>query len=167
MSDSAKKRPFRDAKEPSFPYVLRDRTSLAVRLTRSQRCRLLSRHCERGQRLRDLGDRHGLQRDFARAGDHGVEQTFAAEHDVLHALDGDDVDGAGGAHVSDVAGVRDELLHTMACKSAIKAGMVTDKTELAALVEKVQSGEIAYCPHGRPVAVKMTKYEIEKMFKRA
>ena len=42
----------------------------------------------------------------------------------------------------DPEGVRDELLHTMACKSAIKAGMVTDKTELAALVEKVQSGEI-------------------------
>ena len=67
----------------------------------------------------------------------------------------------------DPEGVRDELLHTMACKSAIKAGMITDKAELAALVEKVQSGEIAYCPHGRPVAVKMTKYEIEKMFKRA
>ena len=67
----------------------------------------------------------------------------------------------------DPEGVRDELFHTMACKSAIKAGMITDEKELAALVEKVQSGEIKYCPHGRPVAVKMTKYEVEKMFKRA
>ena len=67
----------------------------------------------------------------------------------------------------DPEGVRDELFHTMACKSAIKAGMVSDETELAALVEKVQSGEIKYCPHGRPVAVKLTAYEIEKMFKRA
>ena len=67
----------------------------------------------------------------------------------------------------DPEGVRDELYHTMACKSAIKAGMVTDAKELAALVEKVQSGEIKYCPHGRPVAVKLTKYEVEKMFKRA
>ena len=67
----------------------------------------------------------------------------------------------------DPEGVRDELYHTMACKSAIKAGMVSDEKELAALVEKVQSGEIQYCPHGRPVAVKLTKYEIEKMFKRA
>ena len=67
----------------------------------------------------------------------------------------------------DPDGVRDELYHTMACKSAIKAGMVSDEKELAALVERVQSGEIQYCPHGRPVAVKLTKYEIEKMFKRA
>ena len=67
----------------------------------------------------------------------------------------------------DPEGVRDELYHTMACKSAIKAGMVSDEKELAALVEKVQSGEIKYCPHGRPVAVKLSKYEVEKMFKRA
>ena len=68
---------------------------------------------------------------------------------------------------ADPAAARDELLHTMACKSAIKAGMTTDRSEMAALVEKVQSGEIQYCPHGRPVCVKLTQYEIEKMFKRA
>ena len=68
---------------------------------------------------------------------------------------------------ADPEGARDELLHTMACKSAIKAGMTTDATELAALVEKVQSGEILYCPHGRPVKYKLSKYDIEKMFKRA
>lgn len=68
---------------------------------------------------------------------------------------------------ADPEGARDELLHTMACKSAIKAGMNTDPAELQVLVDKVQSGEIAYCPHGRPVAVKVRKYEIEKMFKRA
>ena len=68
---------------------------------------------------------------------------------------------------ADPDGARDELLHTMACKSAIKAGMTTDATELAALVEKVQSGEILYCPHGRPVKYKLSKYDIEKMFKRA
>ena len=65
------------------------------------------------------------------------------------------------------AGARDELLHTMACKSAIKAGMTTDAAELAALVRQVQSGAVRYCPHGRPVAVQLRKYEVEKMFKRA
>ena len=63
--------------------------------------------------------------------------------------------------------LRDELLHTIACKSAIKAGMTSDVTELAALVRRVQSGEIRYCPHGRPVAARLTRYELEKMFKRA
>jgi len=68
---------------------------------------------------------------------------------------------------ADPQAARDELLHTMACKSAIKAGMTTDLAEMKALVEKVQSGEILYCPHGRPVKQKLSKYDIEKMFKRA
>jgi len=67
----------------------------------------------------------------------------------------------------DPESARDSLLQTMACKSAIKAGMHSDPAELAVLVEQVQSGRIRYCPHGRPVAVQMTRYEIEKMFKRA
>ena len=68
---------------------------------------------------------------------------------------------------ADPDSARDAMLHTMACKAAIKGGWVSDPKELQVLVEKVQSGEIRYCPHGRPVAVKLTKYEIEKMFKRA
>ena len=62
---------------------------------------------------------------------------------------------------------REALLHTMACKAAIKGGWKSGPEELRALVGKVQSGEIRYCPHGRPVAVKLTRYELEKMFKRA
>ena len=62
---------------------------------------------------------------------------------------------------------RQNLLHTIACKAAIKAGWDSDESELRALVDKVQSGEIQYCPHGRPVKARMTKYELEKMFKRA
>ena len=62
---------------------------------------------------------------------------------------------------------REALLHTMACKAAIKGGWTSDSAELKVLVEKVQSGEVRYCPHGRPVVVKVTKYELEKLFKRA
>ena len=62
---------------------------------------------------------------------------------------------------------RENLLHTMACKAAIKGGWKSDTAELQVLVDKVQKGEVKYCPHGRPVAVKLTKYELEKMFKRA
>ena len=62
---------------------------------------------------------------------------------------------------------RENLLHAMACKAAIKGGWVSDPAELRVLVDRVQSGEVKYCPHGRPVAVKLTKYELEKMFRRA
>ena len=62
---------------------------------------------------------------------------------------------------------RESLYHTMACKAAIKGGWQSDPRELGVLVEKVQKGEVKYCPHGRPVAVKLTRYELEKMFKRA
>ena len=62
---------------------------------------------------------------------------------------------------------RQNLLHTIACKAAIKAGWDSDGSELRALVDKVQSGEVQYCPHGRPVKAKLSKYELEKMFKRA
>ena len=68
---------------------------------------------------------------------------------------------------ADPTELRDRLLHTIACKAAIKGGWKSDERELRVLVDKVQSGEVRFCPHGRPVAVKLTKYELEKMFKRA
>lgn len=71
------------------------------------------------------------------------------------------------AHTVDPAAARDALLHTMACKAAIKGGWKSDLSELRVLVDKVQSGEVQFCPHGRPVKAKLTKYELEKMFKRA
>ena len=61
---------------------------------------------------------------------------------------------------------RDEILHTVACKAAIKAGWKTDERELRRLADTVVSGEVKYCPHGRPVAVTLTKKELEKQFKR-
>ena len=71
------------------------------------------------------------------------------------------------AHSADPTAARDALLHTIACKAAIKGGWKTSEQEKRALVDKVQSGEVQFCPHGRPVKVKLTKYELEKMFKRA
>lgn len=63
--------------------------------------------------------------------------------------------------------LRDNLLHTMACKAAIKAGWHTQPTEREALVREVLSrDDIKYCPHGRPVCIELTKKELEKQFKR-
>ena len=64
--------------------------------------------------------------------------------------------------------VRDELLHTVACKAAIKAGWHTDEAELMALVKQVMSNdELKYCPHGRPICITLSKKQLEKQFKRA
>ena len=63
--------------------------------------------------------------------------------------------------------VRDEILHTVACKAAIKAGWKTDDKELLALVRQVMSREeLKYCPHGRPICVTLSKKQLEKQFKR-
>ena len=68
---------------------------------------------------------------------------------------------------ADTDTVRDELLHTMACKAAIKAGWKTDEKELLALVKEVMSrDELKYCPHGRPICITLSKKQLEKQFKR-
>ncbi len=61
----------------------------------------------------------------------------------------------------------DDMLHTIACKSAIKANDKNDITELQALAEQVYNDDrIRHCPHGRPVMFTMTKSNIEHQFKR-
>ena len=63
--------------------------------------------------------------------------------------------------------VRDELLHTVACKAAIKAGWHNDEAELLAVVKQVMAREdLKYCPHGRPICVTLSKKQLEKQFKR-
>jgi len=63
--------------------------------------------------------------------------------------------------------VRDELLHTVACKAAIKAGWKNDDAELLAVAKQVMAREdLKYCPHGRPICVTLSKKQLEKQFKR-
>ena len=64
--------------------------------------------------------------------------------------------------------VRDELLHTVACKAAIKAGWISDEKELLVLVKQVMEREdLKHCPHGRPICVSLSKKQLEKQFKRS
>ena len=61
----------------------------------------------------------------------------------------------------------DDLIHTVACKAAIKAGKATTMLELQSLCDRVLSDDnVRSCPHGRPTTVRLTKYELDKMFKR-
>ena len=63
--------------------------------------------------------------------------------------------------------VRDEILHTVACKAAIKAGWNNDEAELLALARQVMADEnLKYCPHGRPICITLSKKQLEKQFKR-
>ena len=63
--------------------------------------------------------------------------------------------------------VRDEILHTVACKAAIKAGWKNDEAELMAVVKQVMAREdLKYCPHGRPICITLSKKQLEKQFKR-
>ena len=68
---------------------------------------------------------------------------------------------------ADPAAARDELLHTMACKAAIKGGWKSSPQELERVAKAVMEGTVKYCPHGRPVAIELTRKELEKQFKRA
>ena len=63
--------------------------------------------------------------------------------------------------------LRDEALHTIACKAAIKAGYITDPAELQRLAAEVlRRDDLKYCPHGRPVCTVISKREMEKQFRR-
>ena len=67
---------------------------------------------------------------------------------------------------ADPQSARDELLHTMACKAAIKGGQRNGPQELEEVARMVLSGAVRYCPHGRPVAIELTRAQLEKQFKR-
>lgn len=63
--------------------------------------------------------------------------------------------------------ILDDMYHTFACKAAIKANDKNDLKELSEIVKTLlENDNIRYCPHGRPVMFKITKYELEKQFRR-
>ncbi len=62
--------------------------------------------------------------------------------------------------------LRDGILHSVACRAAIKAGKYSPEAELAPIADAVMSGRVKYCPHGRPVAMELTKNTLDKNFKR-
>lgn len=70
---------------------------------------------------------------------------------------GDDIEGL----------LFDDILHTVACKGAIKANEPTSYKELEILANRVwEDVSIRYCPHGRPIITTMSKYNIERNFGR-
>ncbi len=61
----------------------------------------------------------------------------------------------------------EELLKSVACKAAVKAGMVTDTAELQLFARQVLANDsLRNCPHGRPCVTYVSRYQLEKLFKR-
>ncbi|MCD2136704.1 DNA mismatch repair endonuclease MutL [Salinicoccus halitifaciens] len=62
---------------------------------------------------------------------------------------------------------KEEMSIMMSCKKSIKANHYLDKRQMEALLEELNRCDSPYtCPHGRPVIIQMTTYEIERMFNR-
>lgn len=69
---------------------------------------------------------------------------------------------------NDFSLIADEALYQVACKAAVKANKRLDEKEIRELISQMEQLNNPYtCPHGRPTVLRLTKYEVEKMFKRA
>ena len=61
----------------------------------------------------------------------------------------------------------ERFIATVACKAAVKANMVLTREEVESLMDKLLALPNPFtCPHGRPTAIKMSKYDIERKFAR-
>ncbi len=76
------------------------------------------------------------------------------------------VEGKGDVRITDKIR-KEKALYQIACKAAIKGGRVYDRSIIEWLVKKVLSlPDITVCPHGRPIAYKLTKNELDRQFDR-
>ena len=63
--------------------------------------------------------------------------------------------------------IEEKFIATVACKAAVKANMALSVEEVDSLMNKLLALPNPFtCPHGRPTAIKMTKYDIERKFAR-
>ena len=136
-------------------------TPIPVRLSPEAEGELLSNRemlLELGFEIEEFGDNTVLLRQIP------MDLSPEAAGEAVEALSADLLNG----RREKKADVRDEILHTVACKAAIKAGWTNDSAELQALVKQVMSRqELKYCPHGRPICVTLSKKQLEKQFRRS
>ena len=127
----------------------------------------------------DGGDGELLEQNAALLEELGFElEPFGAREYIVRAVPADILPSDAAPTLEEIleklrrgkapnpAAARDEILHTVACKAAIKAGWDTSDAERETIVREVLSGRVKYCPHGRPVSAILSKTDLEKMFKR-
>lgn len=136
-------------------------TPMTAQLTREESAALLENRqllTRYGYEVEDFGDDQVLVRQIPAELDESQAES-ALEELAQTLLEN---------RAKDPETMRDTLLHTIACKAAIKAGWHTEPKERDELVRQVMSrDDIKYCPHGRPVITTLTRKQLEKQFKRA
>ena len=135
-------------------------TPVPVHLSPAAAAELLSNRetlRELGFEIEEFGENTGLLRQIP------MDLSPDAAAETVEAMVSDLI--AGRKERKDT--VRDEILHTVACKAAIKAGWNSDEAELLVLVKQVmEDDDLKYCPHGRPICITLSKKQLEKQFKR-
>ncbi len=92
---------------------------------------------------------------------------YAEDEDVVRDTVDEIVTLLSGGSVDAGADLVEDALHTMACKRAVKGNKALSMQEMESLAERILSlPDINTCPHGRPITIKMSKYNLEKQFKR-
>lgn len=67
----------------------------------------------------------------------------------------------------DLAKLREKSSTLCSCKASIKANQNLSRLEMEVLLDRLSGCKNPYtCPHGRPIVVSFSTYELEKMFKR-
>ncbi len=149
----------RASQEPVMAQVLL--SPMAASLSREEAAAVLEQAElleEYGYQVEDFGDGTVLLRQIP--ADLPESEAEAALQALAQAL----LEG----HSRDPKSLRDALLHTIACKAAIKGGWHTGAEEREHLVREVmERDDIRCCPHGRPVLLKLTKNQLERQFGRA
>ncbi|WP_300249250.1 DNA mismatch repair endonuclease MutL [uncultured Subdoligranulum sp.] len=126
------------------------------------------------------GEKQALMQNLELLADAGVEvEDFGGPTVLVRAVPADVVVDDVEDMVVELAshlqnGGRDALrektewvLHSIACRAAIKAGDRTTSAEMLALAQQIMDGTIPpFCPHGRPCVLKITRKELEKQFGR-
>lgn len=133
---------------------------VAVRLSREEYNAVLSNldlYSKCGFAIEDFGNSTVLVRECPSILD-GEDVSGLVEETAAKLLDGK----------TDITPEQmDWIFHSTSCRAAVKAGDKTSSYEMELFVKKLLANpNIRYCPHGRPVMIKLSKYDIEKQFGR-
>lgn len=133
---------------------------VAVRLSREEYNAVLSNldlYSKCGFAIEDFGNSTVLVRECPSILD-GEDVSGLVEETAAKLLDGK----------TDITPDQmDWIFHSTSCRAAVKAGDKTSPYEMELFVKKLLANpNIRYCPHGRPVMIKLSKYDIEKQFGR-